>query len=141
MKSTRRRSDFTRRQANFTLHSNISPTRRVDFVEKSTSEEVLFSGAGGGTRFARLRALGRSRSQQSTGLLLCAARPSSPTHAFRINKKGTADAIPFLLVPVVGLEPTRCRHQRILSYLLHTEYKRTQPPMEVVDGHQKALNY
>ena len=95
MKSTRRRSDFTRRQANFTLHSNISPTRRVDFVEKSTSEEVLFSGAGGGTRFARLRALGRSRSQQSTGLLLCAARPSSPTHAFRINKKGTADAIPF----------------------------------------------
>ena len=104
-----------RRQANFTLHSNISPTRRVDFVEKNTSEEVLFSGAGGGTRFARLRALGRSRSQQSTGLLLCAARPSSPTHAFRINKKGTADAIPFLLVPVVGLEPTRCRHQRILS--------------------------
>ena len=111
---TRRRSDFTRRQAHFTLRSNISPTRRVDFVEKSTSEEVLFSGAGGGTRFARLRALGRSRSQQSTGLLLCAARPSSPTHAFRI-KKGTADAIPFLLVPVVGLEPTRCRHQRILS--------------------------
>ena len=87
----------------------------MDFVEKSTSEEVLFSGAGGGTRFARLRALGRSRSQQSTGLLLCAARPSSPTHAFRI-KKGTADAIPFLLVPVVGLEPTRCRHQRILSF-------------------------
>ena len=108
MKSTHRRSDFTRRQAHFTLRSNISPTRRVDFVEKSTSEEVLFSGAGGGTRFARLRALGRSRSQQSTGLLLCAARPSSPTHAFRINKKGTADAIPFLLVPVVGLDSRAC---------------------------------
>ena len=28
--------------------------------------------------FARLRALGRSRSQQSTGLLLCPARPSNP---------------------------------------------------------------
>lgn len=27
----------------------------------------------------------------------------------------------------------------ILSYLLHTEYRRTQPPVEVVDGHQKAL--
>ena len=45
IKSTRRRSDFTRRQAHFTLQSNISPTCRVDFVEKSTSEEVLFSGA------------------------------------------------------------------------------------------------
>ena len=31
-----------------------------------------------GLRFARLRALGRSRSQQSTGLLLCPARPSNP---------------------------------------------------------------
>jgi hypothetical protein len=30
------------------LRSNISPTRRVDFVEKSTSEEVLFSGRSGG---------------------------------------------------------------------------------------------
>ena len=43
------------------------------------------------------------------------------------------------MVPVVGLEPTRYRYQRILSYLLHTEYRRTQPPVEVVDGHQKAL--
>lgn len=46
-----------------------------------------------------------------------------------------------LLVPVTGLEPVRCRQRWILSYLLHTEYKRTQPPMEVVDGHQKARNY
>jgi hypothetical protein len=37
-----------------------------------------FSGGELGIRFARLRSLGRSRSQQSTGLLLCAARPSSP---------------------------------------------------------------
>ena len=44
-------------------------------------------------------------------------------------------------VPAVGLEPTRGCPQQILSYLLHTEYKRTQPPMEVVDGHQKAPNY
>ena len=41
------------------------------------------------------------------------------------------------LVPEVGLEPTRCRQQRILSYLLHREYKRTQPLMEVANGHQK----
>ncbi len=27
----------------------------------------------------------------------------------------------------------------ILSHLLHTEYRRTRPPAEVVDGHQKAL--
>ena len=45
------------------------------------------------------------------------------------------------MVPVAGLEPARYRYRWILSYLLHTEYKRTQPPMEVVDGHQKALNY
>ena len=45
------------------------------------------------------------------------------------------------LVPMAGVEPARYCYQRILSYLLHTEYKRTQPPMEVVDGHQKARNY
>ena len=43
-------------------------------------------------------------------------RSSFESHSCVPNKqKGTADAIPFLLVPVVGLEPTRCRHQRILS--------------------------
>jgi hypothetical protein len=52
--------------------------RKVRFIEKSTSEEVLFHGGDNGARLARLRALGRSRSQQSTGLLLCTARPSSP---------------------------------------------------------------
>ena len=46
-----------------------------------------------------------------------------------------------LLVPVTGLEPVRCRQRWILSYLLHTEYKRTQPRMEVIDGHQSACNY
>ena len=46
-----------------------------------------------------------------------------------------------LLVPVTGLEPVRCRQRWILSYLLHTEYKRTQTPMEVVNGHLKARNY
>ena len=45
------------------------------------------------------------------------------------------------LVPVTGLEPVRCRQRWILSYLLHTEYKRTQPRMEVIDGHQSACNY
>ena len=43
------------------------------------------------------------------------------------------------MVPVAGVEPARYRYHRILSYLLHTEYRRTQPPVEVVDGHQKAL--
>ena len=45
------------------------------------------------------------------------------------------------LVPEAGVEPAPCRQDRILSYLLHTEYKRTQTPMEVVNGHQKARNY
>lgn len=44
-----------------------------------------------------------------------------------------------VLVPVTGVEPVRCRHHRILSYLLHTEHRRTQPPVEVVAGHLKAL--
>ena len=43
------------------------------------------------------------------------------------------------MVPVAGVEPARYRYHRILSYLLHTEHRRTQPPVEVVDGHQKAL--
>ena len=43
----------------------------------------------------------------------------------------------FVLVPEAGVEPARCRHHRILSYLLHREYKRTQPLMEVANGHQK----
>ena len=46
-----------------------------------------------------------------------------------------------VMVPVAGVEPARPCGHGILSYLLHTEYKRTQPPMEVVDGHQKARNY
>ena len=41
------------------------------------------------------------------------------------------------LVPMAGVEPARYRYQRILSYLLHREYKRTQPLMEVANGHQK----
>ena len=44
------------------------------------------------------------------------------------------------MVPAAGLEPARHRWQWILSYLLHTEYKRTQPPMEVVDGHKSPAN-
>ena len=43
--------------AHFTLRSNISPAKRISqipqgiyFIEKSTSEEVLFSGALEGTR-------------------------------------------------------------------------------------------
>ena len=46
---------------------------------------------------------------------------------------------PRFMVPEAGVEPAPCRQDRILSYLLHTEYRRTQPPVEVVDGHQKAL--
>ena len=57
-----------------------------------------------GTRFAPpLRRLGRSRSQQSTGLLLCTARPSSPIS----QKKNLPipDGIRRFLVGVKGLEP------------------------------------
>ena len=46
---------------------------------------------------------------------------------------------PFGVVPVAGVEPARYCYQRILSYLLHTEHRRTQPPVEVVAGHLKAL--
>ena len=35
--------------------------------------------------------------------------------AHRHQNKGYPDGVPLILVPVVGLEPTRCRHQRILS--------------------------
>ena len=55
------------------------------------------------------------------------------------RKSGRYQKIPAALVPEAGVEPARCRHHWILSYLLHTEYRRTQPPVEVVDGHQKAL--
>ena len=48
---------------------------------------------------------------------------------------------PCFMVPEAGVEPAPCRQDRILSYLLHTEYKRTQTPMEVVNGHLKARNY
>ena len=48
---------------------------------------------------------------------------------------------PRFMVPEAGVEPAPCRQDRILSYLLHTEYKRTQTPMEVVNGHLKARNY
>ena len=41
------------------------------------------------------------------------------------------------LVPVAGVEPARPCGHGILSYLLHREYKRTQPLMEVANGHQK----
>ena len=43
-----------------------------------TQRHLLFFGGELGIRLARLRALGRSRSQQSTGLLLCTIRPSNP---------------------------------------------------------------
>ncbi len=52
---------------------------------------MTFIGWGIGIRLAPLRRLGRSRSQQSTGLLLCAARPSNPKQQ---NKKAiTADTV------------------------------------------------
>ena len=57
------------------------------------------------------------------------------------KKKKTPYGVFFFLVPVVGLEPTRYRYQRILSYLLHREYKRTQPLMEVANGHQKRCKH
>ena len=41
------------------------------------------------TRFAPLRVLGRSRSQQYTGLLLCTARPSRPKRSPNIEKQQT----------------------------------------------------
>ena len=53
------------------------------------------------------------------------------------KKKSPANTLftGLFLVPVAGVEPARVLAQRILSYLLHTEHRRTQPPEEVVDGH------
>ena len=45
------------------------------------------------------------------------------------------------MVPEAGVEPAPCRQDRILSYLLHREYKRTQPLMEVANGHQKRCKH
>ena len=59
----------------------------------------------------------------------------------RRHKKRQPMRLSFFMVPVAGLEPARYRYRWILSYLLHTEYKRTQTPMEVVNGHLKARNY
>ena len=41
----------------------------------------------------------------------------------RVNnkQKSSTKVEDFCLVPVAGLEPTRCRHQRILSYSSHSE--------------------
>ena len=59
------------------------------------------------------------------------------------KKKSPANTLftGLFLVPVAGVEPARYCYHWILSYLLHTEYKRTQTPMEVVNGHLKARNY
>ena|GEM_PF-3139111 len=59
------------------------------------------------------------------------------------KKKSPANTLftGLFLVPVAGVEPARVLAQRILSYLLHTEHRRTQPPVEVVDGHQKPCKY
>ena len=37
------------------------------------------------------------------------------TQKLKRKRTGIIAFLSFLLVPVVGLEPTRCRHQRILS--------------------------
>ena len=67
----------------------------------------------------------------------CCCRAAGKSAADR--KKHLRRQVLFFVVPVAGLEPARHCWRWILSYLLHTEYRRTQPPVEVVDGHQKAL--
>ena len=59
------------------------------------------------------------------------------------KKKSPANTLftGLFLVPVAGVEPARVLAQRILSYLLHREYKRTQPLMEVANGHQKRCKH
>ena len=72
------------------------------FQQKDGLSTVSFVGPPEGIRFARLRAFGRSRSQRSTGALLCAARPSSP--AKKKNHRLSDDNL-WLLVAETGLEP------------------------------------
>ena len=69
------------------------------------------------------RRLGLPRAnQQSTGLLVarCGAALFDPSP--RLYKKPREPKFPGLFcMPVVGVEPTRCHHQRILSYSSHSE--------------------
>ena len=41
------------------------------------------------------------------------------------------------MVPVVGLEPTRCRHQRILSRCTLTAVSGNQDRLEGIEGREK----
>ena len=68
-------------------------------------------------------------SEPLLGFRLGASRSSVFSHSFSLlrlaacgffapligKKERHPQGMPFFLVPVVGLEPTRCRHQRILS--------------------------
>lgn len=45
----------------------------------------------------------------------------NPRTRFKVPLSGVAEGVFFFLVPVVGLEPTRYRYQRILSYSSHSE--------------------
>ena len=67
-------------------------------IRKTPQKLLLLWASGGeqGIRFARLRSLGRSRSQQSTGLLLCTARPSNPFLTSANKKEQTPQGYLFL---------------------------------------------
>ena len=83
---------------NKTTNPNASPIKAIEFG-------FIFSGRGRRTWLARLRAFGRSRSQQSTRLLLCTARPSSPSLGIQ-NKNGLLTESVFALAGAEGLEPS-----------------------------------
>ena len=83
-----------------------------------------FSGAGGGNsnaakfRCAQLAAANCGKVEEGERLV-CSLLGSCADHQYQ-NKK-TAQGGLFVLVPVVGLEPTRYRYQRILSRIRRLE--------------------
>ena len=88
--------------------SNPFPVKKTS---AAPAAPPLLFGRSEGIRFARLRALGRSRSQVSTGHLLCAARPSNP---FPVKKQAQRlRHHSCFLVGVKGFEPpTSCSQSR-----------------------------
>ncbi len=97
---------------------------RISFVIRNASLKKpnlpdrqirFFVGAGGGTRYGATRLHAHVSENSSPNCFLPLRSflfESRPNNKNRAKPKGLPR---FLLVPVAGLEPARCRHQRILS--------------------------
>ena len=87
--------------------------RRTPIVSKSESLYGAVSGTPVGT--APVPTPARGTKKASTGRFFALRPVPFESHIFSCNKQSTPRWVLCLLVPEVGLEPTRCRQQRILS--------------------------